>query len=558
MPWAGRRLWRTTQWDGPNRREVYDQTGQAIFRRYTYYNANGQVAWIDGPRSNPDDYVWRDYDGAGRVITEIRWRSRARADGSGVEAETGDDLYGRPRSTPMTGSATRPTPSSPLGNSVRMQWDQLGRKTNEVFFNAGGSALATNRFAYEPGGQVMIGFNALGAGTTNIYNVAGRLVGRLNADGSTNAWRYDLNGRVVKEILPNGNYWQTVYDDANRRVTRSFKTVGGSTLASGYTQMDRRGNAVQKSDLAGNVFTNFFDGLDRIKLAAGPAIITVSFDWDLVHYHTNINQQVTAYTYDAYGQTVTSTNAMGEKSVTTSDALARVVQVAYYASNSTTALRVTSTYYSPDHQSVTVTSGTGPTAIARTTWTDTEGHAVLEVGYPSSGVREYTWRQFDRGGNRLAEDLCSCNGGAITVWQTNGWTYDGLNRVVTETNRDGVFAVYNRDALGNVTNRTMPSGLVWSAGYKPDGRIASEQETGGSQTSRSMTYTYYPPGSPIAGLLQTVTDGRSTTRSNAYDDFLRLATVTTTGSAGEQQTSTTRQYRLAQSADQPRAVVRQH
>ncbi len=39
-----------------------------------------------------------------------------------------------------------------------------------------------------------------------------------------------------------------------------------------------------------------------------------------------------------------------------------------------------------------------------------------------------------------------------------------------------------------------------------------------------------------------MTDGRSTTRSNRDDDFLRLASVTTTGSAAEQQTSTTRQY----------------
>ncbi len=270
----------------------------------------------------------------------------------------------------------------PLGNSVNMQWDALGRKTNEVFYDATGVALASNRFAYEPGGQVATAFNALGAGTTNIYNVAGRLVGRLNPDGSTNAWRYDLSGRVVKEILPNGNYWQTVYDDLNRRVTRTFKSLAGATLATGYTQFDTRGNAVQKSDLAGNVFTNFFDGLDRIKLAAGPAIVTVSFQWDLVHYQTNISQQFTTYTYDAYRQTVTSTNALGEKTVTISDALGRPAQVAFYGPTDATPLRVTSTSYSPDHQSVTVTSGTGPNAITRTTWTDNDGHPVLEVGYP--------------------------------------------------------------------------------------------------------------------------------------------------------------------------------
>ena len=525
----------------PQAREVYDQTSQALFRQYTYYNANGEVTWIDGPRSNPEDYVWRDYDGAGRLTTEIHWRSRARADGSGVEAETGDDLYATTFHA-YDGFGNETNTIFPLGNSVRMQWDQLGRKTNEVFYNAAGAALAANRLSYEPGGQVSTAFNALGAGTTNIYNVAGRLVGRLNADGSTNAWRFDLLGRVVKEILPNGNYWETVYDDANRRVTRTFKNLGGTTLATSFAQFDTRGNVLQKSDLEGNVSTNAFDGLDRVKVAAGPVIATVSFDWDLVHYHTNISLQLTAYSFDAFGQTVTATNLMGEKTVTTSDALGRPTQVAFYASNSVTPLRVTSSSYSPDHHSATVTSGTGAGAIVHTTWTDNDGHPVLDAGYPSAGVREYTWRQFDRNGNRLAEDQCSFNGRNVTIWQTNGWTYDGLNRVVTETNRDGVFTVINRDALGNVTNRAMPGGLAWSATYWPDSRIATEQETGGGLTSRSTSYTYYPAGSPFAGLLQTVTDGRGTTRSNSYDDFLRLASVGTSGSAGEQQTSSTRRY----------------
>jgi hypothetical protein len=59
--------------------------------------------------------------------------------------------------------------------------------------------------------------------------------------------------------------------------------------------------------------------------------------------------------------------------------------------------------------------------------------------------------------------------------------------------------------------------LAWSATYNNDGRIVTEQETGGGLTSRSMTCQYYPAGSPFAGLLQTATDGRGTTRSNIYE-----------------------------------------
>ncbi len=84
----------------------------------------------------------------------------------------------------------------------------------------------------------------------------------------------------------------------------------------------------------------------------------------------------------------------------------------------------------------------------------------------------------------------------MTIWQTNGWTYDGLNREVTER-RDGVFTIYNRDALGNVTNRAMPNGLVWSASYQPDGRIATEQETGGRRTPGRCLTRIIPQAVPL-------------------------------------------------------------
>ena len=89
---------------------------------------------------------------------------------------------------------------------------------------------------------------------------------------------------------------------------------------------------------------------------------------------------------------------------------------------------------------------------------------------------EYTWQQFDANGNRLASQQLSSSGGTITTWATNGWTYDGLNRVLTETTKDGAVTTYGLDALGDVTNRTMPGGLTWSATYNNAGQITLEQD----------------------------------------------------------------------------------
>ncbi len=511
---------------------------------YSYYNENGELVWTDGPRYNPEDYIWRDYDGAGRKITEIHWRSAAFGDGSGVTADPANLYSTTFYQYDSFGNLTQI--NDPLGNYIVQSFDAIGQLTGQVFFGANGVALATNRLAYEPGGQVAFATNALGGVTTKQYTFTGKPRFQQNPDGSTNSWQYDLSGRVVNEFLPNGNFWQTVYNDAGNTITRYFNN-GSGVLATNIAQFDARGNAIQTTDAEGNTFTNLFDGLDRIKIAAGPAIVSVIEDCGISGsgcgvYVTNVLQHAVTNFYDNAGVTSTNVNALGEKTIATFDALGRTTRVEVRSATGTS-VRVTTTAYSADHQSVTVTNGTGASAVATTTYTDNAGHALLTITYPTNGVREYIWRQYDAAENRIAEDQCSYNG-AVSVWATNVWTYDGLNRVKTGVIRDGALTTYGYDALGDVTNRAMPGGLTWSATYLNDGRISTEQVTGGSQTARSMTYSYYAAGNPFAGKLQTLTDGRGTSRTNSYDDFLRLASVNTGGSLAEQQTSTTFQYDL--------------
>jgi RHS repeat-associated protein len=519
-------------------KEVTDETGQRLGGEYSYYNDNGEVAWTDGPRSSPEDYVWRDYDGAGRKTTEIRWRSEAKYDGTGVQAPAGDDLYATTfyQYDPF-GNLTRIT--DPLGNYVAQKFDAIGQMTNQVFYGANNVTLATNNFVYEPGGLVACFTNALRGVTKKVYTSTGGLKRQDNPDGSFNEWRYDLAGRQVKQTLQNTNYWQTVYDDLNRRVTKSFKNAT-TTLATNIVEFDRRGNLTKNVDLEGNAFTNSFDGLDRLKIAAGPAIVSLvptNAPPNPKGSTSTTNQQVTTYTYDSSGKVLTVNNALGEKTVTTSDALGRpTILEVRNATNQN--IRVTSNVYSTNHHSITVWQGTGANAIATTTYSDNEGNRILTVNYPASGVGEYIWQKYDRTGNRLALHQLSNSNAVLTVWATNGWTYDGLNRVATETTRDGAATSFAYNSLNNLTNRAMPNGLTWSATYLNDGRILAEKTAGGGLIERTNSYQYYASGNQWAGLLQAITDGRGTTRTRTYDDYLRPAALTTTGSAPEQQTTT--------------------
>src|SRR5207249_4973137 len=72
-------------------RERRDAAGALVSWQYSYYNRNGELEWTDGPRYNPEDYVLRHYDPAGRPLDEIHWRTGALSDGSGVGYLSGVD-----------------------------------------------------------------------------------------------------------------------------------------------------------------------------------------------------------------------------------------------------------------------------------------------------------------------------------------------------------------------------------------------------------------------------------------------------------------------------------
>jgi len=535
----------------PTGKEVFDTAQTSPMDcEYFYYTDNGELQWIDGPCYNPDNYIFYDYDGAGRKVQEIHWRSQGNADGSGVSAIPGYGLYGTTfyQYDPL-GNLTEVV--DPLGNYVVQGFDAIGETIQQVYYASNGVAMATNGLAYEPGGLLAFETNALAGVTKRTYTMTGKPLAINYPDGSVEVWTYDLAGRVTSQTARYGcGQWLTTYDDVNLCVTNAFFGFTGPTwYATNAIQFDRRHNVVQRVDDAGNVFTNSFDGLDRPKVQAGPVIETVNLQWDLVTYVTNIDQQLRTYIYDNCGKTLLVSNVLGETTVTTRDPLGRPIQVACYNSNNPTPVRVISASYSPDHNSVSVTNGTGSTAVATTTYTDTAGRPVLSLHYPTNGTVEYTWQQYDVNGNRLAQQQRSITGGMVTTWETNGWTYDAMNRVLTETTKDGSVTTYSRDPMGDITGRAMPGGLTWSATYNGAGQILSEQESGGGLTARNYAYQYYPntnPGGASAwyGMPWVISwNAGAISQTNVYDDLGRLASLATTSTTQPEKCSlTTCQY----------------
>jgi RHS repeat-associated protein len=524
----------------PITREVYE-SGSAVplSWEYSYLNDNGELVWSDGPRFAPEDYTWADYDGAGRKVQQIQWRSRAKTDGDGVEAEPGYNLYATSfYEYDAFGNLTKAT--DPRGNYRRLDYDGIGQLVRERFFDGNtGAALATNGYAHEPGGKVTRATNALGGITETLYTKAGQPFWRRNPNGSTNGWRYYLDGRVRREIQGNGAYWETTHDDANRRVTRVFYSAANTALATNVSEFDLRGNVVRQVDAEGFSFTNSVDALGRLKFSVGPAIQSTNPPGipNPGPPPPPIQQASTNY-YDAAGMVFTNVNALGEKTITFSDALGRTTRVEI-RNAANTLVRESTTSFAANHHSATTTNGSGPTAIASTMFTDTAGGNVLTVAYPASGVRHFTRRELDIAGNLAAEIRGSMTNSALVEWTRTTYQQDALNRVVTQTDRDSAQTTFAYDAIGNVTNRGMPGGLSWRARYNNASQVLEEFNLGtGGVATRTNTYTYYSSASAFAGLLQTRTDGRGVACTYTYDDWLRSATNSHSGAPAEHNLTT--------------------
>jgi YD repeat-containing protein len=547
---AGRSWFYT--YDGLGRtesKEVDDEFGNLVSLESYYYNENGEVEWIDGPLSDPEDYVFYDYDGAGRKVQEVHWRAEGSADGSGGSVPVGDAQYATSfyEYDPF-GNLIKSI--DPRGNYQRMIYDKVGQLVQSIAYDAAsGQALATNRYAYEPGGQIAFATNGLGGITAKRYTSAGKLESQSNLDGSTNAWTYYLDGRSRREYGRNGAFWETTYDDANRAKTKIYYSASLTPLETNFFVADRRGNMIQRTDAAQNIFSSSFDGLDRVKTVAGPQVISIMLDCGqtplpCTNYVTNVVQQIGTNFYDLAGINFTNVNAFGEKTVTTRDVLGRITLTQAFTPNGTR-VRVSQNSYSSDQRSVTKYEGSTSQLIPTEVVFDNDGRVVLTSrfpNYPATNVVEFTQQTYDSAGNRIQSAQCSSSNGVVTIWNTNTWAYDGLNRPTTATTRDGAVTSFSYDALSDVISRSMPGNLSWAATYNSAGEVLSENDKNGVQTTRNFTYAYYSSSSPYAGLLNTITDNRGVTRTNSYDDYLRVASAATTGSLPEEQMLSSWQY----------------
>ncbi len=494
----------------------------------TYYNQNGEVSWVDGPRKEVQDYVQNIYDHAGRLSSQITWLSEASPDGSGVETAPYSEYYLGQAITQYRydGFGNLLQTKDPNGNYSLMEYDSIGQVTRIEHYDGGTEQLMHfDEFEYEPGGEVTRTFSQGGLVAEASYNDDGALIWAKSPAGSVMKKEYYLDGRLRKEILPNKAYWLTYYNQGatGLETQKEFFDPSGKSLGVVVVEANSRGNAISQTDLEGYVSTSTYDALGRVLSASGPPAEGSDYP-----------AQSTTYDYGNYGLTVTATNALGESVRSYSDSLGRTLKTESL-DVSENVINQVEYRYDPNHQWVETISGLNESdadvQTRQRVFTDTRGQVVLswmiEDDLEDPVAYEYAINTYDKNGNLItAQD---------PLRQNTNFEYDGLGRLVKSILPDDAMTELRYNDLGLVSQRIMPGGLTWNAAYDHFGRLIEEKLTNQGETSRHFTYDFYASQAAwTAGMPKTVNDvlRQQTTQMASYDAFGRPLQMDMNGATG--------------------------
>jgi YD repeat-containing protein len=316
--------------------QVYDAAGRERFGLTR--DANGTYVVAE-----------RQYDAAGRVVTQVQYGTRI----SAATAPTESAVSAAVQASLSTDATVRATQvrttrfSYDSAGCQRFATDASGALT-ETRYDAAGRVTETIAYGQRPtAGLTSLAQLTTWAGTQSAadlrktssqYDAAGRLEWRRDAAGKTEYFGYDGAGRVLKYTDRNGAVWDYGYDAAGRRTSETSPSVTVATVdAAGtvttavrrvITRMtyDGQGNVTSRTENAdttearttqyvydnrGNQIRTIFPDAWHINEATG----------DLVATNTTTTIEVT---YDTLNRAVVQKDVRGHYSYKVYDLLGQV------------------------------------------------------------------------------------------------------------------------------------------------------------------------------------------------------------------------------------------
>jgi YD repeat-containing protein len=365
-------------------------------------------------------------------------------------------------------------------------------RTGDLASVANALGQVTQFSQYDGNGHLLLSVDPNGLQTIRTYDSRSRLtsqkVGTAVAGYEVTQYEYDEANNLTKVTLPDSSFVVYGYDDAHRMT--QMQDGLGNTLV--YT-LDAMGNrtAETANDVHGALarkHTRVVDALNRIAQDIGG---------------TNPATQVTANTYDANNNLLTTTDPLTHQTTQIYDARNRLVQVQDPLNGSAAP---TVYGYNGLDQLVSVTDPKSHT----TTYALNGYGEVLTLMSPDTGVTTYTYdaasnltKKIDARGDPAGKALYSYDAlnRATTISyadETVTYAYDsctnGIGRLCSITDKSGSTA-YTYDVKGRITSKsetiTLAVGssktLTVSYSYNAAGQLQGMQTAGGRQIGYSYT-----------------------------------------------------------------------
>ncbi|MFE9116556.1 FG-GAP-like repeat-containing protein [Streptomyces sp. NPDC007172] len=501
----------------------------ALNKKYTFTWTPQENAPAGSGRSNmtdPSGGIWTDVYEAGVLIRH--------EDPLGHSPSRGYDQYlNVVKSQDANYQATAVTydshgnPASATLGGVTQKWsfdgsDRLasytdGRKNTTSYEYDGASTRIAKvrapsgdtKFTYTADGQPETVTTPENRTVTYVYDDAGHLISTTNATGDKTTYTYDAQGQLRTETDPRGNVkdadaskYTTVYDYWPSGKVKTVSDPQGHVTAYTY---DANGNTKSVTDASKRVTAYEYDEANRVTKRSAPG------------------GRVTLTTYDDRGNVASVTDPTGAKTTYSYDGANRLVSQTSPRGNLSGADpgKYTTTYGYDNNGNLTRT--VDPTGAPTSTAFDAFNRPTLVT----DALGQATKTEYDAAGN-ITKSTDALDKSTI-------YTYTPANLQETATNPLGKTTKYGYDGDGHRTSVTNPGGGKSTWSFDADGRLKSQTEprgnvTGADPAKFTTTYEYDPAGNQSA--VTTAVGDRTTTEYDALNHAVSvrnpLGKVTTT------------------------------
>lgn len=456
------------------------------------------------------------YDGAGRVVREIRYLLGAQDLTGALVSNIAYDTAGRKTFvTDPTGAVTKYSYDADGHVVGTVRYAALNTNTaiqsqaqmqSWVSTNAGGNDRTTSaQYTYSGTDTIVTAYDAVGVGTQTTYNFRGDIKTRVNNSNSaagnaprTTTYAYDGDGRLTSVTDPLGTVTRNVYDtwgrmtsttvaygtsdaatttylyDADGRVLNKTVASGTAESVTTWNTYDAQGRVTQTLDGNNNATTYIYDNDGRVLTTTDPTGAVTTNTYNAFGDLTSVkdpNGNTGYFYYDKRGQQILAVDALGYATAKTYDINGKVTTVTRYSTQI----------------SVSGVSATPPSVPVNASYDNTTSFGYDNDGRvigSSDGNGYVTGYSYNTFGDRLS--MANPLNGVTT------YTYNARGEMLTQSTAatsvaPAITTAYTYDAFGNRTKMVEAQGRseqrTTNYVYDADNRLTSQ--TGDAVTTSS-------------------------------------------------------------------------